>query len=315
LSNLTVSVIVPTRNRPQILERCLDSIISSHSSYAYDELILVDNGSDEVVARLNRQLAEKYRARYCWEGRRGVSFARNTGVKIARADIVVFADDDFIVDRDWVKNLLPNYEDEQVMGCAGRMIPYRRDEASSLFNRTMGYDRGGSRRVFTASDASIIKLLKAVPLIGRMRLGDRAPVPWAIGSGFLSFRRCVFDEVGYLDEGLLDPRVSTFCCGEDVDILYRVLKNGYKVVYEPKAVVSHDDPQTIQDIVNKSYSYGVSRQVFFSKYRRDHYILVLCLGSFFFSMFAWIRATLKLEREERKVVAAGIRGFFAGISR
>ena len=313
MSNLAVSIIVPTRNRPQMLRRCLKSIVSAYSSYAYDELVLVDNDSDETEAKLNQQLAEEFGATYCWESRRGVSFARNAGIKIARADTVVFADDDFIVDKDWVKNLVPNYEDEQVMCCTGRMLPYRHDEASNLFYRTMGYDRGDSRRIFTAVDVKLIKLLRTVSLMGRMRLGDKAPVPWAIGSGFYSFRRSTFAKVGYFDD-LYAPQIHTGAGSEEMDMFYRVLKSNYKIVYEPRAVVSHDDPQTMEGIINKSYSYGIGRQVLFSKYRRDRYMLSLCFGTFFFLLFAWLRATLKLEREERKVITAGIKGFLDGFN-
>ncbi len=310
MDSITVSVIVPTRNRHEMLQRCLASILSS--CYAYDELIVVDNGSDEAEAKLNRQLADNSNAVYCYEPKPGLSSARNTGIKRASADIIVFADDDFTLDKGWVKNLVPNYEDEQVMCCTGRILPYRQDRASSVFNRAMGYDRGDRRRIFTADDISLLKLLKTVTLIGHMRLGDKTPVPWAIGAGFCSFRKCIFNKLGYFDEEL---RVGTVSAGEDMDMFYRILKARHKIVYEPKAVVSHDDPQTIEGVLNKAYAYGLYRQAFFAKYRRDSYMLSLCLGSLFFSMFAWLRTTLKLEWEERKVIAAGVNGFFDGFSR
>jgi GT2 family glycosyltransferase len=205
---------------------------------------------------------------------------------------------------------MPNYEDEKVMGCTGRMLPYRHDEVSNVFYRTLGYDRGAKRRVFSADDVALVKLFKTVQSIGRLKLGDKAPVPWSIGSGFLSFRRCVFDKVGYFDEKLCDTRIHTLCGGEDVDMLYRVLKNNHKVVYEPKAVIGHDEPQTIEGIVRKSYSYGIGRQLLFSKYRKDRYMLALCIGDFFFLTFAWIGAVLRAERAERKLVAAGMKGSF-----
>jgi len=314
LDKLTVAIIVPTRNRPHILRRCVESIVSAYSSYPYDELILIDSVTDEAEIKLNQQLAKECGATYCWESRQGISIARNRGIKIARGDILVFADDDFIVDKHWVKNLVPNYEDEQVVCCTGRMLPYRHDEVSNVFYRTLGYDRGGSRRIFTADDINLHKLWKTVLLIGRTRLGEKAPVPWAIGSGFFSFRTGIFDRVGYFDETLYDLRLHTLFCAEDMDMLYRVLKNNYKIVYEPKAVISHDDPPTMEGSVKKSYAYGIARQQIFRKYRKDPYMFSLCLGSFFFLMFAWLRTILRLEREERRIIAAGIRGSFAGIN-
>lgn len=312
MCSLKVSAIVPTRNRPEILKRCLDSIVQSQSGYAYDELLIVDNSDDEAKIRLNRQIAQELGVLYCQEVRPGLSFARNAGIKAATGDIIVFADDDFVVKKDWIRNLVPNYADNEVMCCTGRMLPYRQDEASTVFNRTMGYDKGDRRRIFTADDINLLKLLKTVTLIGRMRLGDKTPVPWAVGAGFCSFRKCIFVKLGYFDE---DLRVGTVSAGEDMDMFYRILKSRYKIVYEPKAVVNHDDPQTMEGVLNKSHTYGLHRQAVFSKYRKDSYMLSLCLGSFFFSMFAWLRTTMKLEQEERKVIAAGMKGFFDGFSK
>jgi len=312
MNSLKVSVIVPTRNRHQMLKRCLESVVSSYSTYAYDELIVVDNGSDEAEAKLNRQLADNSNAIHCYEPKPGLSFARNAGIKRAGGDIIVFADDDFTVDKDWVKNLIPNYEDEQVVCCTGRMLPYRQDEASSLFNRTMGYDRGDKKRIFTADDISLFKLLKTVTLIGHMRLGGKTPVPWSIGAGFCSFRNCIFDKLGYFDE---DLRVGSVSAGEDMDMFYRILKAKHKIVYEPEAVVNHDDPQAIEGVLKKSYTYGLHRQAVFAKYCKDPYMLSCCLGSFFFSMFAWLTTTSKSESGERKVITAGMKGFLNGFKK
>jgi glycosyltransferase involved in cell wall biosynthesis len=57
VSKLTVSIIIVSRNRHQALRRCLESIVSAYSRYAYDELILIDS-SDEAEADNNQQLAE-----------------------------------------------------------------------------------------------------------------------------------------------------------------------------------------------------------------------------------------------------------------
>ena len=126
MSNLKVSVIVPTRNRPEILKRCLESIVQSQTGYAYDELIVVDNSDDQAKIRLNRQIVKDLGVRYCEEATPGLSFARNTGIKVSTGDIIVFADDDFVVYKDWIRNLVPNYGDNEVMCCTGRILSYCR---------------------------------------------------------------------------------------------------------------------------------------------------------------------------------------------
>lgn len=312
INNLKVSVIVPTRNRPEILSRCLDNIVRSRSGYAYEELIVVDNSDDQAKARLNSQIVKDFNVRCCVETRPGLSFARNTGIKASKGDIVVFADDDFVVHKNWLRHLVPNYADNQVVCCTGRILPYRRDRSSDVLARTMGYDRGDRGRTFTGNDINLFKLLKTVSSVGRMRLGDKTPVPWAVGAGFCSFRKGIFDELGYFDEKLC---IGTVSAGEDMDMFYRILKARHKIIYEPEAVVNHDDPETMPGVLNKSYTYGLHRQAVFAKYRKDSYMLSLCLGSFLFSMSAWLGTVIRLDSEERKVIAAGLRGFCDGFNR
>ena len=129
--------------------------------------------------------------------------------------------------------------------------------------------------------------------------------------------RDVFDRIGFFDEELRHSSLYTSCGGEDVDLIYRILKGNYKLVYEPKAVVRHNNPSSIEAVLKKSYDYGFERQVIFRKYRRDSYMLLLCIGSIVFTIFAWIRTIFKREHDERKVITSGIKGSwdFIGISR
>jgi len=312
VNSLKVSVIVLTRNRHEMLQRCLNSIASSYPAYHYDELIVVDNGSEEAEAKLNRELADRLGAIYCWESKVGVSFARNAGVRKARGDILVFSDDDFIVEMYWLRNLLPSLEDKQVMCCTGRILPYRQQGAAMVFNRMLGYDKGARRRIFTSKDIRLLRLLRTMTLVGHLRLGGEAPVPWAFGTSFCSLRKCAFDKVGFFDE---ESRANGLLVPEDQDMFYRVLKKQYKIAYEPSAVVKHDDPRTMQGVLQKSYEYGLHKAALFAKHRKDPYMLGLCIGTLLFLTFVWLRTVVKLERNERKVVAANAKGYLDGFRR
>jgi GT2 family glycosyltransferase len=303
---MKVSVIVCTKNREEHLDKCLSTI--ALTAYPYDELLVVDNGSDDSARKKNEELAARAGARYCYEGKIGLSSARNRGIREAIGDIIVYADDDFVVDREWLTYLVENYKEERVACCTGRMLSNRSDESSRVFEEAMSFDRGERRRVFSPKDIGIHSILRAMPAIGNKRLFDRTPVPWAIGRGFCSFRKSIFDEVGYFDErlGAGTPTLG----GEEVDMFYRVLKAGYFIVYEPRAVIYHDHRATLEQVVRQAYCAGASDKAFLTKYRwKDPYLTLCHLGTYCWLVSGYLKALLKKQRWLRTMIGAELRGF------
>jgi len=306
---VSISVIVITKNRPVKLEACLRSIASS--SYPYEELIVVDS-SNKPISKQNEKLTRDLGGKYCYENIKRQAAARNKGINLSSGDIVVFADDDFIVDKDWIKNLVVNYRDHEVACCTGNIVSYRDDESSRLRESFGSFDRGNKRSVFTKKDFSILKLIKLVTFIGNKSLGEKTPLPFALGGGFLSFARWIFEEVGYFDNSLGRGEFST---GEEVDMVYRVAKSKYKCVFEPTAIVYHDHPRTIEDVIKLAYTYGTYQWTSYRKFRYDLYMWLCFVGSLFLSVSTLIKAILKSDRELRRVMVAHLKGFFHGFRR
>jgi glycosyltransferase involved in cell wall biosynthesis len=98
------SVVICTRNRARVLERCIDSVFAQHYPPWLFELIVVDNGStDGTPSLLDRCLAKPpIRMSRHVEGRPGVSASRNTGARAARYDYVAFLDDDAAAVPQWL---------------------------------------------------------------------------------------------------------------------------------------------------------------------------------------------------------------------
>lgn len=301
-AKLDVSIILPTKNRPRQLRNCLNSIITS--SYPYKELIVVDS-SDSPIREENEEVVKRLGGKYCFESRHRPAVARNTGIRAASGEIVVIADDDFIVDKDWITNLVKNYTDPELVCCNGRMVSYRNDEMSQLFERIMSFDRGEKRRVFTKKDIRILSLFKLITSIGNRRFYESTPVPWAAGSGFSSFRREIFDTLGYFDEDLGIGKRSS---GEDPDMYYRLLKADYQIVYDPTSIIYHDHRTSLEAISRFAYEYGTNKRVFYKKYCRDAYMLVCLLGSMSITFFSFLKALLTRDRNLRQVIWSEIKG-------
>jgi glycosyltransferase involved in cell wall biosynthesis len=100
----TVSVVVPTRDRPAAVERCLDALAGQQLSGCV-EIIIVDDGSTDVdgVASV---VAQRPLARLVRIDGVGPAAARNAGVRAARGDIICFTDDDCEPAADWVACLV-----------------------------------------------------------------------------------------------------------------------------------------------------------------------------------------------------------------
>lgn len=304
---LTVSIIVCTKDRYENLKNCLKSVISSYPSYPYDELIVVDSSEDPIVRRKIKTLCEKLGAKYFYEKRKGLSIARNTGIKMSSGEIIVFLDDDFIVDRDCIKNLVKNYRDHDVVCCTGRMLSYRNDYVSMLFEKYMSYDRGKKRLEVTAKDMNFINLFYIA--LSKLLGEKRSAPPYNVGFGFCSFRKKIFDVVGFFDINL--GRGTPQMGSDDVDMYYRILEKGYKIVYEPTAIIYHNHRHTISGLIDYAYSSGVSITSFTKKHlKKDPYVLALFIGNLLLTVHWMLKSFIRSDRKSLMLSVAQLKGLF-----
>lgn len=88
-----ISIIIPIYNTPQSsLLRCLDSI--KNQEYSNYELILINDGSRSDLSEIYCDLSQKYGATYLYQSNKGVSHARNRGIREASGDYIAFIDSD-----------------------------------------------------------------------------------------------------------------------------------------------------------------------------------------------------------------------------
>jgi GT2 family glycosyltransferase len=229
-----VSVVVCSHNRVDELKNCLDSL--SNLDYPEKEIIVVD--SSPVNNETYNLLTGYPQFIYYREEQIGLDIARNTGLRIAKGEFVAFTDDDARVDQSWLKNLIENFSNPATGIVTGITMPYELEtEAQVYFEMTNGFNRGFLRREFDSSNLSPIAA------------GN-------VGAGVnMAIRKSVLGETGLFDEAL-DGGMLT-CSGGDQEFFYRVLLNGYRIVYEPKALVWHRHRQNFKNLKNTIYGYGV----------------------------------------------------------
>lgn len=264
---LRATVIVCTRNRAGSISETLEALAALN--YSDFEILVVDSSSGGEKER-TAELAKKHGAKYVAEPRPGLSLARNTGIAAASGEVIAFTDDDCVPEPDWLALKLKNYSDPAVWACTGRVVQQHTGGASDLFEEVAGQDLGPDKRVFTPADVSggLGFLVSNVGKVFAKHMKSSAPVPFGMGHGSsLSFRKSVFAGGGGFDVRFGGGAPLKGC--DDIEMLYRVLKGGHAVVYEPAAIVNHKHRLTSDDTASSSVRASVEsteEEVFKTRY-------------------------------------------------
>ncbi len=209
MSGVTVSVVVPTRNRPLHAIECIQSILATDGLF---ELIVVDQ-SDGLETQEALQSIDDARLRYVRTPTRGVCAARNAGVDLSRGDVIAFTDDDCRVGAGWIGSIGTIFEADPLAAvvCGRVRVP---QELRS--------------RGFTESFDPVQREWQGrYPGFG---------ADWGITAN-MSVRRAVFSKVGQFD--VLLGAGAPLRSGGEPDFLYRVLRNGLKIINASEVEVDH----------------------------------------------------------------------------
>ena len=218
-----LSVLICTRNRAQKARRTVASVLAN--SFRDIEVIVVDQSSDQST-RNALAAVDDARLRYIPTNTVGVAISRNIAIREARADTVVFTDDDCICDREWLASIQAEYAAEPAaLGVFGRVVPY-------------GKKGEGGWDCLNELDGLFCP---AINQSTRRIVLDRPAIPHlAVGGGNnMSFRKEAFCKVGLFIESL-GPG-SAIGTGEDTEFTYRLLWHRCKLVYSPVPLVEHDN--------------------------------------------------------------------------
>jgi GT2 family glycosyltransferase len=245
-----VSVVIPTCRNAAALERSLASVLETR--YEPLEVVVVEN---RPPAASTRSVAEKDASRtpvvYLEEPRPGASWARNTGLARATADIVAFTDDDVVVDKRWIDNGVAAFGDAGDVACVtGRILPLSLDTPGKrLFDDFATLDKGPKPRLFRLPESRDVDVL----------------FPYAAGSlgsgANLFIRREVAREIGGFDPVLGTPRFG----GEDLDLFIRVVQHGLAIAYDPTVIVFHDHPDSLEQLRHHAFRYGLGLTAMLTK--------------------------------------------------
>jgi len=260
-----ISIVVSTVNRSQQLKQCLSYLLASQSPGCATELIIVDNNSSddtkEVVAGFGD--SSFCEIKYVFEGRQGLSRARNRGLAEAKYSLVAFTDDDCYVAKDWLLTILREFSGDPSLHILGGRVDLA---------------QAGDQPVGIRTFPDRIQVSSFGELHSRM-----------IGCNFVCARE-VFNEVGVFDTLL--GKGSRSGSAEDTDFFYRALKKGFKIIYDPEMAVFHAHGRSTPTSTNSVRDdYARGKGAFYCKYILKGDLLILKKAMW--EVLSLVRATLQ----------------------
>jgi glycosyltransferase involved in cell wall biosynthesis len=222
---MKVSIIIPTYRRAKLIKECLISIFNQKINKNYYEVIVVSDGFDEKTDIIIKSFNKFYNLKYIKQKKSGPATARNNGIKKAKGHILVFLDDDCIIDGSWIKNIINAHKKYKEAGAiAGSITPIKLNLISEFSNGLEARSSLKDGEVFMPS------------LINNSSYKD-----WAIKKvkGFdESFRRA---------------------SGEDVEFNYKLYKENIKTIFIKNIKIRHYYKTTLKSFLKQQFGFGFER--------------------------------------------------------
>jgi GT2 family glycosyltransferase len=243
VSALPITVVVATRERAKSLSRCLNSL--ARLDYPDYEVVVVDNAPlTDSTAKLLQQRPER-NVRYVREDQQGLAAAHNRGLEVAEGAIVAFTDDDVIVDRRWLTEIASAFRADTDVACVTGLIMAAelQTQAQVMLEAHGHFGKGFEQRV--------------------MDLGAHRPAdplfPFTagkLGSGAnMSFDRDKLRAMGGFDPAIGAGTVARG--GDDLAAFFTVIASGFRLIYQPTALIWHHHRRDFDSLTAQAYGYGV----------------------------------------------------------
>jgi glycosyltransferase involved in cell wall biosynthesis len=235
---MLVSVIIPTYNRKDSVLDTLDSLSRQTLPPDCYEVIVVDDGSTDKTAEIGKK-DFPFTLRYYWQSNQGDAAARNSGAQRSQADILVFLDDDILVEPDYLSFLIHEHESSPNRIVVGTEYLWLEDTNPLTY------------------EARAPKAPEPNHTTVELPFADTC-------SNNMSVRRDAYHSVGMM-EGLGFPGSDIWC---DVDFAYRAYQRGFEFLRSTRAICYHRDyvAQNLENNKRRAERAAYQAIVLFQKY-------------------------------------------------
>jgi len=219
--NPKISVIIPAKDAALTISAALHSLKHQKGLTFGDdyEIILVDDGSQDQTA----QIAEEFGIKVIRQPNAGPAAARNTGVRHASGEWVVFTDSDCIPGEDWLSQMIAPFENPEIIAVKGAYLCK---------------EKGFVPRFVQQEFEHKYQALRKKPNID------------FIDTYSAAYRKDIFTENGGFDSRFPVPSV------EDQEFSFRLARKGYTMVFQPDARVYHRHDLTLWQYIRRKWGIG-----------------------------------------------------------
>jgi len=221
-----VSIIIIERNVKEYIRNCLNSILNQ--TYKNIEIIVCDGNSVDGTKEIIYEEYTVKGVKLLIDEGRGPGIATNFALSHAKGEIIAFTFGDEEVSPQWIEKMVRHFADQTIYGVFGPAF-FKEKEKSGLLRKFGEYKL---RR----------KWLKG------------CSNPKHIANTNCAYRKELFEKIGYFREDMVDAY--------DSELSYRAVKAGYKLIFEPEAIVYHQAGHEesvityLTAIANVNFGYG-----------------------------------------------------------
>lgn len=209
-----VSIVIPVYNGQDTIRECIESLLSQDYDPECFEVIVIDNNSRDNTAHI----IGEYPVKVFFEPKQSVYMARNLGIVHAKGELVALTDADCVADPNWIRNLARHFINRDVVGAAGKIMPFESDSLVATFTGEIQHG--------------------TIPLNGE---------PLAAPTGNVAYRKQSLIDIG----NFKDIEVG------DIDLAWRIqVLTGGQVIFDQEAITYHKYRTTIKGLYRQFRRYG-----------------------------------------------------------
>lgn len=282
-----VSFIVINYNGGNVVGDCIQSIFNQY--YNKIEVIVVDNNSSDTSLQELTKNFHKIKIISLKENK-GYAGGINEGLKVATGEYIVVMNNDLILDKKIIEEILKRKEEGDIFGVKNYYYSHP--------------------KVLWSAGTSLNRIIMKGRLVGNREkdLGqyDHQPFKQIVGS-FMLIKRKVFDKIGGFDE-------EFFCYYEETEFQERAARNGFKILFVPRATLLHHVAHSSGGGANKITDYYLvrNRGKFIRDYQNSYFKPISYVSLFAEAVLRSLRHDFKLRFKDSLYPLIGFRDFVMG---
>lgn len=251
--NSFITIVVAVKNEEQYIEKCLQSLINQDFPNELYQIVVVDGMSTDQTMNIVKEYREKYpdlikiyRNPKEWQ-----AVGRNIAIRNEKkSDLIAYIDGHCVADKRWLSTLYDSLQVQSETKVAGVGSVHVSPEDDPLTGKAI-------EQVFSTIVGGIGSSFRVAK-----EKKEVTTVP------FVLYKKEALEKVGLYDEDMK--------YGEDFTLNYKLMKAGYKLLVDPKAIVYYYKRGTILSFSIQMYNYGITKAIIGKKYssslKVSHYI-------------------------------------------